>query len=315
MPKLIDLLKRTVSDWQHDDTGRMAASLAYYAAISIAPLLIVVIAVAGWVFGEDAARGAVMDQLGGVLGNDSAATVESMIAGADKPRTGLIATAMGIAVLLFGATGVFVELQSSMNAIWDVEPKPGGGPMAFIRHRVLSLAMVLGIAFLLLISLALSAGLTALGSALEPYIPGAPIVWELVMFGASFLIITLLFGMIFKVLPDVNVRYRDVWIGAAFTAALFVLGKFLVGIYLKQADVATSYGAAGSVVVMLLWVYYSAHIFFFGAEFTQAYAHLHGSRWEPTRDAIPAQHGKHPERRAGGRELNAPLLADEQRDR
>jgi membrane protein len=297
MHKLIEVLKRTASDWRHDDTGRMAASLAYYAAISIAPLLVVVIAAAGWVFGEDAARGAIMDQLDGILGSDSAATVESMIAGADKPRTGLIATAMGIGVLLFGSTGVFMELQSSMNAIWDVEPKPGGGVMAFLRHRALSLAMVLGIAFLLLVSLALSAGLTALGSALEPYIPGAPIVWELVMFGASFLVITVLFAMIFKVLPDVNIRYRDVWIGAAFTAALFVLGKFLVGIYLERADVATSYGAAGSVVVMLLWVYYSAHIFFFGAEFTQAYAHLNGASWAPTRDAVPAQHRKHPERR------------------
>jgi membrane protein len=298
MQKLIEVLKRTAGDWRHDDTGRMAASLAYYAAISIAPLLVVVIAAAGSVFGEDAARGAIMDQLDGILGRDGAATVESMIAGADKPRTGLIATAMGIGVLLFGSTGVFMELQSSMNAIWDVAPKPGGGVMAFVRHRALSLAMVLGIAFLLLVSLALSAGLTALGSALDPYIPGAPIVWKLVMFGASFLIITMLFGMIFKVLPDVNIRFRDVWIGAAFTAALFVLGKFLVGIYLEQADVATSYGAAGSVVVMLLWVYYSAHIFFFGAEFTQAYAHLHGSSWEPTRDAVPAQHRKHPERRS-----------------
>jgi membrane protein len=242
-----------------------------------------------------------MQQLGGLIGYDSAATVQSMVEGAAKPRSGVLATVLGVVVLLFGATGLFGELQSSMNIIWDVKPKPSLGIKGFLRQRFLSFTMVLGIAFLLLVSLTLSAGLTALGNALDPYIPGAPIVWQIAMFVVSFLVITLLFAMIFKVLPDVKVAFRDVWIGATFTAALFVLGKFLVGLYMQRTDVASSYGAAGSVVVMLLWVYYSAQIFFFGAEFTQAYAHLHGSKWEPTAAAVPADDAKEPERQQAPR--------------
>lgn len=282
------LIKQTAVDWSEDDASRLAASLAYYAAISIAPLVLVIISVAGFVFGEDAARGAIMDQVGGLVGYDSAATVESMVEGADKPRTGLFATIVGVAVLLFGASGVFGELQSSMNVIWEVEPKPGGGVWRFIRTRFLSLSMVFGVAFLLMISLVVSAGLTALGDVIAGFVPGAPIIWQLVGYLASFAIISLLFAMIFKVLPDAKVRFRDVWIGALVTAGLFQLGKFLVGIYIAKADVASGYGAAGSVVVMLLWIYYSAQIFFFGAEFTQAYAKMSGTPIEPTKNAVAA---------------------------
>jgi membrane protein len=280
------LVKQTAVDWSEDDASRLAASLAYYAAISIAPLVLVVIAVAGLVFGEEAARGAIMDQIGGFVGYDSAATVESMVDSANKPKTGIFATIVGIAVLLFGASGVFGELQSSMNTIWEVAPKPGGGVWRFIRTRFLSLSMVFGVAFLLMISLVVSAGLTALGGLIAGFVPGAPIVWQVIGYVVSFLIITLLFAMIFKVLPDVKVRFRDVWIGALVTAGLFQLGKFLVGIYIAKADVASSYGAAGSVLVMLLWIYYSAQIFFFGAEFTQAYAKLRGVPLEPSKNAV-----------------------------
>ncbi|MBC8069234.1 MAG: YihY/virulence factor BrkB family protein [Deltaproteobacteria bacterium] len=282
------LIKQTAVDWSDDDASRLAASLAYYAAISIAPLVLVVIAVAGLVFGEEAARGAIMDQIGGLVGSESAATVESMVEGANKPRTGAIATIVGVAVLLFGASGVFGELQSAMNTIWEVTPKPGGGIWRFIRTRFLSLSMVFGVAFLLIISLVVSAGLTALGGVIAGFAPGAPAVWQVVAYLVSFVIVALLFAMIFKVLPDVKVRFRDVWLGALVTAGLFQLGKFLVGIYIARADVASSYGAAGSVLVMLLWIYYSAQIFFFGAEFTQAYAKLRGAPFEPTKNAVAA---------------------------
>ena len=282
----LGLFKQTAVDWDDDNAARLAAALSYYAAISIAPLLLVVIAVAGFAFGEDAARGAIMEQLGGLIGTDSAATVQSMIEGADRPRVGVLATIVGVVVLLFGASGVFGELQAAMNVIWDVQPKPGRGVWNFIRQRFLSLTMVLGVAFLLMVSLVVSTALGALGGLLEGHVPGVPMLWQLVGHAVSFVIITGLFAMIFKVLPDVKIRYRDVWLGATFTSALFVLGKLLVGIYIARADVASSYGAAGSVVVMLLWIYYSSQIFFFGAEFTQAYARLHGSRWEPTRNAM-----------------------------
>ncbi|HET6584375.1 MAG TPA: YihY/virulence factor BrkB family protein [Nannocystaceae bacterium] len=286
--KIFALFKTTASDWSDDKASRLAAGLAYYTALSIAPLLVVVIAVAGLVFGADAARGAIMDQLGGLMGTDSAATIESMVESANKPRTGILATIFGVVVLLFGATGVFIELQDSMNTIWEVRPKPGRGVLRVIRQRFLSLSMVFGVAFLLLVSLVVNAGLSALGDALAAFVPGIPIAWQVLTYAVSLLVITLLFAMIFKVLPDVKVPFRDVWIGAAFTAVLFVIGKLLLGLYIGRADLASSYGAAGSVVVMLLWIYYSAQIFFFGAEFTQAYARLHGSRLEPTKNAMPA---------------------------
>jgi membrane protein len=277
---VLDLFVQAAKDWDADDASRLAASLAFYAAISIAPLLLVVIAVAGFVFGEDAARGAISDQLGGILGNDGAPTVESMVEGAAKPRSGLLATVVGLGILLFGATGVFGELQSSMNAIWDVPPRPGAGVVDFLRRRFVSLSMVFGVAFLLMVSLVLSAALSALGSVVG-WVPGAPLLWRLMGEGISFVIVTALFAMIFKVLPDTTIRFRDVWLGAVVTTALFMLGKFGVGMYLSHADVASSYGAAGSVVVMLLWVYYSAQIFFYGAEFTQAHARSHGSMPAP----------------------------------
>jgi membrane protein len=294
MPKLpprlrsiVDLFTQTAKDWSDDNAARLAAALSFYAAISIAPLLLVVIATAGFVFGEDAARGAIMSQLDGLIGTDSAATVQSMVEGAAKPRTGVLATIVGIVVLLFGASGVFGELQSAMNAIWEVQPKPGRTIWQLVRQRFLSLTMVFGIAFLLMVSLVVSAALAALGTLFVDRVPGAPFVWQLVGHGVSFLVITLLFAMIFKVLPDVKIRFRDVWIGALVTSALFLLGKLLVNLYITKADVATTYGAAGSVVVMLVWIYYSSQIFFFGAEFTQAYARMHGSRWEPTAGAMP----------------------------
>jgi membrane protein len=310
MPKLpprlratVELFKQTAQDWSDDNAARLAASLSFYAAISIAPMLLVIIAIVGFVFGEDAAQGAIMGQLEGILGPESAATVQSMVEGAARPRSGVLATLIGVVVLLFGASGVFGELQSAMNVIWEVKPKPGRGIFQFFRERFLSLTMVFGSAFLLMVSLVISAVLTALGSIVIGRIPGAPLLWFLLGHVVPFLVITLLFAMIFKVLPDVKIRYRDVWIGALFTSAMFLLGKLLVGMYIARANVATTYGAAGSVVVMLLWIYYSSQIFFFGAEFTQTFARLHGSRLVPTARAMPVPdlHGsRHREDRPGG---------------
>lgn len=284
---VVELFRTTAKDWSEDKCSRLAGALAYYTALSIAPLLVIVIAIAGLAFGADAARGAIMDQLGGLVGSDSAATIESMIDSANRPRTGVLATIFGVIVLLFGATGVFIELQDSMNTIWEVQPKPGRGIWRVIRQRFLSLGMVFGIAFLLLVSLVVNAGLAALGDVLGTLLPGLPIVWQALTMLLTFGVVMLLFAMIFKVLPDVKIAFRDVWIGAVFTAVFFIVGKLLLGLYIARADLASSYGAAGSVVVLLLWIYYSAQIFFFGAEFTQAYARMHGSRLEPTKDAVP----------------------------
>jgi membrane protein len=286
--KAFALVKQTASDWSDDNASTLAGSLAYYAIISIAPLLLVVIAIAGFVFGEEAAHGAIMEEIGGFVGYESAETVQSMVESADRPRAGLFASIVGVVVLLFGATGVFGELQSSMNIIWEVAPKPGGGVWTWIRHRFLSLSMVFGIAFLLMISLLLSTGLAALGGYLSGFVPGSPIVWQVVGYVVSFGVVATLFAMIFKILPDAKVRWGDVWLGALMTAGLFQLGKFLVGIYIARADVASTYGAAGSVVVMVIWVFYSSQIFFFGAELTQAFARLRGQPIEPTAHAVAA---------------------------
>ena len=272
------LLRHTAKDWKEDHAARHAAALAFYTALSIAPLLLIAIWVAGLVFGADAARGRILGEIGSVTGHDAAETVQSMVESANRPHSGLIASILGIAVLLFGASGVFGELKQSLNAIWEVEDAKKRGVLRLIRERFLSITMVLGVAFLLLVSLVISAALAAMSDALEGWIPGGPILWQAVSFGVSFVLITLLFAVIFKVLPDADVKWKDVRIGALTTAVLFIVGKFLLALYIERAHVAGKYGAAGSLVALLVWIYYSAQIFFFGAEFTQTYARLHGSR-------------------------------------
>jgi len=272
------LVRYTVKEWKEDDAARHAAALAYYTALSIAPLLLIAIWIAGLVFGADAARGRILGEIGAVTGHDAAEGVEALVESANRPHSGLVASVLGVAVLLFGASGVFGELKQSLNSIWEVEEGQRRGVLQLIRERFLSLTMVLGVAFLLLVSLVVSAALASMSAALQGRIPGGPMVWQAVSFGVSFVLITLLFALIFKVLPDADVRWRDVWIGALTTAVLFIIGKFLLALYIEKADVAGKYGAAGSLVALLIWIYYSAQIFFFGAEFTQAYARLHGSR-------------------------------------
>jgi membrane protein len=280
------LLQETFKEWRDDKASRLAAALAYYTIFSIAPLLIIVIAIAGAVFGEEAARGQIVGQIQGLVGLDGAKFLETAIKNANKPQTGAIASIISVVVLLVGATGLFTELQDAMNTIWEVKPKPGRGINNMIRLRFLSFAMVIGIGFLLLVSLVISTILATLVTYFSNLLPGFDFVWQIANFAISFAITTVLFGLIFKVLPDVKIAWSDVLIGAALTSVLFSIGRFLLGQYLGNGSFGSTYGAAGSLVVILAWVNYAAQILFFGAEFTQVYSRRHGSGIVPTKNAV-----------------------------
>ena len=283
--KILELFKETFSDWSEDKASRLAAALAYYAAISLAPLLVLLVSIAGLALGNEAAQGQISAQIQGLVGEQSAQAIEEIIANANKPSTGVLASVAAIITLLLGASGVFGALQDGLNTIWEVEAKPGRGIVGIIKDRFLSLTMVFGVGFLLLVSLVLSAALTALGDFMGGLLPLPAVVLQVLNFFVSFVVITLLFALIYKFLPDVEIGWNDVWIGAAITSLLFSIGKFLIGLYLGRGSVGSAYGAAGSLVVILIWVYYSAQILFFGAEFTQVYADAFGSRIRPDKDA------------------------------
>ncbi|MFN6527778.1 YihY/virulence factor BrkB family protein [Nostoc sp. ChiSLP03a] len=280
------LLQETFKEWSDDKASRLAAALAYYTIFSIAPLLIIVIAIAGAVFGEEAARGQIVGQIQGLVGVDGAKFLETAIQNANQPKTGAIASIISVLVLLVGATGLFTELQDAMNTIWEVKPKPGRGINNMIRLRVLSFAMVIGIGFLLLVSLVISTILATLVTYFSNLLPGFDFIWQIANLVISFAITTVLFGLIFKVLPDVKIAWSDVLIGAALTSVLFSIGRFLLGQYLGNGSFGSTYGAAGSLVVILAWVNYAAQILFFGAEFTQVYSRRHGSGIVPTKNAV-----------------------------
>lgn len=281
------LLKDTFHEWSEDKAPRLGAALAYYSVFSIGPLLVIAIAVAGLIFGKEAARGEIVDEIKGTVGEPVALALQQMLANASDPGWGTGAAIIGIITLLFGASGVFGQLQDALNTIWKVEPKPGRGIWGIIQDRFLSLTMVLGTGFLLLVSLVVTAALAALSASLSASLPGGAYVWEPVNQLVSFLVITLLFAMIYRFLPDAEVAWRDVWIGAAMTAVLFTVGKFLLGWYLGHGSVTSAFGAAGSLVIILLWVYYSAQILLFGAEFTRLHAQKYGSGLRPTPNAVP----------------------------
>ena len=283
---VLSLLKATASEWIEDNAMRLSAALAYYSVFSLAPLLIVAISIAGAVFGEDAARGAVEEQLAGAIGSEAALAVQEMINGASKSGNNTIMAIVGVGVLLVSASGVFAQLKDAMNTVWGIKIKPGRGVIAMVKDRFLSLAMVLVIGFLLLVSLVLSATIAAATSYLTVLMPVSPVIWQLVTFFVSLGVITLLFAMIFKVLPDANVQWRDVWTGALITSALFSIGKFLLALYLGRQEAASTYGAAGALILILSWVYYSANILLFGAEFTQVYARSKGRRIIPKSSAM-----------------------------
>lgn len=282
LKNLFSLAKETLTEWSNDEASTLAAALSYYALFSVAPLLLIVIAIAGLMFGEEAVRGNINGQISGLIGQDSAKVVESMMASTATKSGGVIATVVGIATLLFGATGVFAQLQDSLNVIWKAKPKVTSGLLAFLRQRFLSFTMVLGIGFLLLVSLVLSAALAVVGKYLGDFVPGWVILGHLINILVSVGFITVLFAMIYKLLPDTPIAWKDVWLGALVTSILFTLGKFLIGLYLGRASVASGYGAAGSLVILLLWVYYSSMLLFIGAEFTQVYSRRHGTRRDET---------------------------------
>jgi membrane protein len=273
------LFKEAVEAWMDDYAPSMGAALSYYTLFSIAPLLLIAVGVAGLVFGEDAARGEIFGQLRELMGDEGASAIERLLAAADKPEGGVIATAVGIAVLLLGAMTVFGELQNALDRIWRAPARmKSAGWWYLVRSRLLSFGMILGIAFLLMVSLVLSALLSALGRFWGPAFREWEALAHLIDVALSFGMVTVLFAMIYKFIPRVQIAWRDVWVGAAVTAVLFAVGKLLIGLYLGKSTVASAFGAAGSLAVMMIWVYYSAQIFLLGAEFTWIYAHAYGSR-------------------------------------
>ena len=265
-----NLLRNTARQWSEHKVLQLAAALAYYSIFSIAPLLVVVVALVGWIFGPEAVRGQLDDQLRHSMGQPAAETVQSMVQSAYKPGQGTWAAVIGIVTLLLGASGVFGQLKDALNTIWDAPPQPTSGVIDFLRGRLVSFSMVLVIGFLMLTSLLLTAVIAAAWDLISSYLPFSTILLGAAGFVVSAGIMTTLFALIFKWLPDVQVRWRHAWIGAALTALLFEIGKLLLGIYLGRQSTASSYGAAGAVVLILLWVYYTSVILLTGACFTRA---------------------------------------------
>jgi membrane protein len=279
-------LKTTINEWLEAEPFQLAAALSYYTLFSLAPLLLIAIGVAGFVFGREAAQNQIVETLQGMIGQDSAKTVQEMIqASNEKPKTGMISTIIGFVVLLFGAGGVVGQLQTSLNRMWEVTPKPGQGIWGFLRQRVFSFAMVLAIGFLLLVSLVVTAVLSSFTAMLSSLLGDATFVAHVIDIVVSFGFVTLLFALIYKYVPDVEIQWSDVWVGAALTAILFTLGKYLIGLYIGTSGVSSTFGAAGSLITILVWVYYSSLIFFLGAEFTRVYATQYGSGVAPAENA------------------------------
>jgi membrane protein len=274
------LLAETYSKWYKHRVPRLSAALAFYTALSLAPLLVVVISIAGFFFGQQAAQGQIVWQIQGVLGHSSAVAIEGVIEAARKPVAASLAALIGIGVSLFTATTVVAEMRDSLNTIWEVPvPELQGLKtiLAFVRERFFSFALVLGVGFLLLVSLVINAGLTAAGTVLVGYVSIPPWLGQTTSTVASVMVATVLFGLVYKIMPDVDIEWRDVALGALVTSLLFNTGKLAVGMYLGRTTIASAYGAAGSLAVFLFWVYYSTLIFFLGAEFTQVFANRYGS--------------------------------------
>lgn len=285
--RVFRLLKETTSSWMEDNALRLSAALAYYSVFSIAPLLIIAISVAGLALGEEAVRGQLDNQLARYIGSEAAVAVQSMVESASKPAESWLGAIIGFATLLLGASGVFGQLKDALNTIWEVKVKKGAGVAGFVRDRLLNFGMVLVIGFLLMVSLMMSTALAALSESLEARAGMSVFVSTVLGMLVSFTVVTLLFAFIFKVLPDARIEWRDVWTGAVVTALLFEVGKFGLGYYLGRESTASSYGAAGSVVLLLLWVYYASCILLFGAEFTQVHARDTGHQILPATGAVP----------------------------
>ena len=273
------VFKAAAVAWVDDHAQSMGAALAFYTIFSIAPLLLIVIAIAGLFFGEDAARGEIYVQLQGMLGSNGALAVQELLESASRPATSVPAAVFGFAVLFVGATSVFAELQDALDRIWRAPQRPkGSGLWGLLRARLLSFGLILGIGFLLIVSLAFSAAMKALSRWWDPDSHSWASFSGASELGLSLLFVTAVFAMIYKTMPRASIHWRDVWVGAAVTSALFVAGKTLIGLYIGRSGITSAFGAAASLIVVLLWVYYSAQIFLFGAEFTWVYSHRYGSR-------------------------------------
>lgn len=283
--ELGSLFKRALAGWWNDNVPRLGASLAYYTLFALAPILIVAITIAGFVFGADAVQRQVTREISGLVGQQGGQAVQGMLQGASQRGNDVLATVVGLITFFLGSTGAFLELQTALNAIWRVKPRPDAGIKDMLLQRLLSFGLVIGVGFLLLVSLLVSAALSALNRYVGAMVPEIAVVWQGVNTLVSLGVVTVLFAMIYQFLPDVNLRLRDVWIGALVTAGLFNIGKYLIGLYLGTSGVASAYGAAGSVVVLLVWVYYSAQIVLLGAEFTRAYVEQFGGRPKPAAHA------------------------------
>lgn len=300
-PGIGSLVATTLSEWRKDKAEHLAAALAFYSVFSLAPALIIGIAVAGFVFGQEAAQGETVAQIRGVAGDAAAEMILVLVGGPQRLTSRITATVIGIAMLLLGATAMFAELQESLNTIWKAPPKPGRGVMGVVKDRILSFLMVLGIGLFLLASLSISTVLTVLTKLLghPPPLPGY--LSPLFHFATALVATTLLLAVMYKVLPDVKILWSDVWLGAAVTALLFTIGKSLIGSYLGNLMLGSVYDKASSLLVFLLWIFYSAQILFLGAEFTRAYAEKYGSRIPPPSSAVQAtpagaaETGMHPE--------------------
>ncbi len=286
LPSAVELLKGAFKEWQEDKVPRLAAALSYYTIFSLAPLLVLAVVIAGLAFGEQAAEGRIVAELEGLIGPQGAELLEGAIRSARNPTSSMVASVFGLGALLLGASGVFGQLQDALNTVWEVAPKPGAGLKGLVKKRVLSFTSVLAIGFLLLVSLLLSAGISAAGRLLGERLSALLPALEAVNFLVSLAVVTVLFAFMFKYLPDVRISWRNVWVGAWFTSFLFVVGKTLIGIYLGTASPGSAYGVASTLVILLLWIYYSSVIFLFGAEFTQVYARHSGTRIVPSPGAV-----------------------------
>jgi membrane protein len=281
------VLKRALVGWWSDNVPRLGASLAYYTLFAMSPILLVATSVAGLAFGREAVRGEIVGQIQGLVGRQGAEAVQAMLEGAARPASSIPATIVGLVTFFLGATGAFLELQTALNAIWRVKPRPDVSIKAFLVQRLISFGLVVALGFLLLVSLLVSAALAGVSRYVGNTFPALAALWGATSVLVSLFVITLLFAMVYKILPDVKLGWRDVWIGALVTAGFFSIGKQLIGLYLGTSTVASSYGAAGSVVVLLVWVYYSAQVVLLGAEFTRFYVEKFRGEPPPMKHAEP----------------------------
>ncbi len=285
---VVDLFKQTAMEWIDDGAPQLGAALAYYSVFSLAPIVLLLIAVIGILFRNDPAGAwsKITDQMSYFLDKSAIEMVQQIARQVSTPTKSALGGTIGFALALFGASGVFGQLQTALNTIWGVKAKPGRSLWGFVRSRFLSFALIAGIAFLLLVSLVIEAALKAFSRYLQSAVPGALTIIIPIYLIFDLLIVTAVFAMIFKILPNATTRWRDVWIGAVMTAILFLIGKWALGIYLGSGTAASAYGAASSLITLLLWVYYSSQILLFGAEFTQVFARICGADIKPDKYAV-----------------------------